>query len=176
MWPFSGTINVSIVGTRHYNEEQLNTLLGDSSSITLCVLLKPEPENKHDPDAIAAYLADGEQIGHVARDDITLLKGRIGAAGVEGRALVEAQHLSKRERAAYEKIQTQERALRKEISTELQFLRNADMPEKKRKKLYAAVEAKREKRADLDREFKRLYAKAQGLLITVKIKTASFGS
>lgn len=172
MWLFGGSVAVTIVGNRHYNQSSLIEILGDSKSININATLKPEPENEHDPDAIVANTADGEKIGYVRREDIAKLKGKIESSGVQASVLIEPAQLTDKEIKEYEKIKGQERNLGAEISSELQYLRNADIPEKKRKRLYAAVETKRANRKGLDKRFKELYERAQGLKLTAKIKKA----
>lgn len=57
---------VTVVGMRFHNKEQKQALRMP------CLTLKPEPENKHDPNAILVVdPATDEPIGHVSRDTQT---------------------------------------------------------------------------------------------------------
>ena len=63
------TINFSIVGIANYlSDEEINRIA--DSKKTLNVIIKPEPTNFFDPNAIVVLL-DGEIIGYVRKADIT---------------------------------------------------------------------------------------------------------
>lgn len=63
------TINFSIVGIANYlSDEEINRIA--DSKETLNVIIKPEPTNFFDPNAIVVLL-DGEIIGYVRKADIT---------------------------------------------------------------------------------------------------------
>ncbi len=63
------TINFSIVGIANYlSDEEITRITGDKNMIN--VILKPEPTNFFDPNAIAVLL-DGKLIGHVRKADAT---------------------------------------------------------------------------------------------------------
>ena len=74
-----GTINFSVVGMQHRdNYEKLKEIIEEGT----LVVLKPEPDNPYDPNALAFYLKDGTLIGYLPKKDqpfarIFLAKGFI---------------------------------------------------------------------------------------------------
>lgn len=74
-----GTINFSVVGMQHRdNYEKLMEIIEEGTS----VVLKPEPDNPYDSNALAFYLKDGTLIGYLPKKDqpfarIFLAKGFI---------------------------------------------------------------------------------------------------
>jgi len=57
-----GTYTLSIVGESHYQDAIRPCRQGDR------VILKREPENPHDENAVAVFRENGEQIGYLSRD------------------------------------------------------------------------------------------------------------
>ncbi len=57
-----GTYTLGIVGESHYQDAVRRCREGDR------VLLKREPDNPHDANAVAVLRESGEQIGHLSRD------------------------------------------------------------------------------------------------------------
>jgi hypothetical protein len=62
----------------HINDDKTDDRLDEKVMRLETAILQKEPENKYDPNAIAAYTQDGLKIGYIPKDEIESVKSIMG--------------------------------------------------------------------------------------------------